>query len=141
MPEITFSSEEPPDRPDQMTPEWFARWEVICMRLMATAASRGGTPVRHGDDLVLHAPRQGACIRVFLDQPGIARIDADDLHLSTDWGLTDDDAEDLEKVVAAVMDGRAEVQVLSSFKVRHAGGGSSGSFAEPISWNLPAWDV
>lgn len=137
MPKVTFDSLPPSDRPEHMTPEWSARWNVICDRLLSLAEKRGGHGVRHGDDLMLHAPWHGACIRVVLTQPGVARVDADDLHVSSDWALTDEQFHDLENIVEAIIDGTAEVTVQSSFKVANSGGG----FSEPITWTLPGWSA
>src|SRR5262249_6451358 len=109
-----FDGKAVPPRPDQMTAEWQARWNVICDRLVQLALEHGGTAQRDGDGVRLHAPRIGACIQVTSPGPTLAGVFAEDLHVECHWELTDDGntwlGNDVEAVVRAIMEGRATVQ-------------------------------
>lgn len=126
-----------------LSPEQKRRWEVICGRLAGMAASHGARAVEQNDEvLVLHAPGEGTCIRVWLVGASIAQVDAECLRVSTTWAMTDDEWEDLEQTVASIMDGRAEVTVNYSFNIQHpSGDGTGGGRSESATYRLSGWDA
>src|SRR5437868_426729 len=65
--------------------EWDARWAALAERFIAEAKRRGGSGVRLGYAVRLHAPRLGECVTVTPVEPHAAMVEVHGQRLGVRW--------------------------------------------------------